>query len=311
MHIGEYELESPLLNAGGVVKTVEDVRQMSQTGVGAILVGSITLEPRAGNGPNGELVYYHDTETGTTYNSIGMPNPGLRAITEVLPEMIQIAHDHGKPFILNFAPVTSSPVAEVIDAFEILERQGLALDGFELNASCPNVVVDGGRRHDILSAHHGLFTTVLGEISDIAANEVPIGTVIARIAPFRDVDEEHRLVKAVDGYVDVIAAFNTFPGGRPKRPDGRDRLDVPNGLGGQSGRGMTGLAEAQTARLMAARDAQTAAFEVIGSNGIVDAKTMKRRLALGVGAVGATTLFWEARSWGAAVTGLLQAYADL
>ena len=38
MHIGEYELVSPLMNAGGVVKTLEDVNKMAQTGVGAVLV---------------------------------------------------------------------------------------------------------------------------------------------------------------------------------------------------------------------------------------------------------------------------------
>lgn len=107
MKIGNYELESPLFNAGGVVKTVENVRMMASTGVGAVLLGSYTLEPRVGNSPNGETVYYHDRAAGTTYNSLGMPNKGIKEVARDLPEMIKIAHDLGKPVVLNVAPVSS------------------------------------------------------------------------------------------------------------------------------------------------------------------------------------------------------------
>ncbi len=42
-------LESPWGNAGGVIKTVEDVAHMAATGVGWIEAGSYTLEARKGN----------------------------------------------------------------------------------------------------------------------------------------------------------------------------------------------------------------------------------------------------------------------
>ncbi|HSH17934.1 MAG TPA: hypothetical protein VK978_00985 [Candidatus Saccharimonadales bacterium] len=311
MRIGEYTMESPLMNAGGLVKTVADARLMARTAVGAILPGSYTLEPRAGNGSHGERVYYHDPTTGITYNSLGMPNCGMAAVADDLPEMIDIAHDHGKPLIFNFAPVTSDPIGEVIRAFEILEQKAISLDGFELNASCPNVVIVGGARHEILSAHPGLFGDVAGEISDISVNKVGIGTIIARISPFGNPGDEHGLVVASKGSLDAFSGFNTFPGGRPRRPDGSDVLEVPGGIGGQSGPGMTSLAEAQTVRLLAAIKKHDADIEVIGSNGIADAGAMKRRLDLGVSAVSATTLFWEAQSWAKAADKLLRDYAEL
>ena len=47
MKIGEIQLESPLMNAGGLVKTVSDVEMMAATGVGAVVAGSFTLDEKA------------------------------------------------------------------------------------------------------------------------------------------------------------------------------------------------------------------------------------------------------------------------
>jgi dihydroorotate dehydrogenase len=313
MRIGEYEMESPLMNAGGLVKSVEDVRIMAQTGIGAVLAGSFTLEPRAGNGANGERVYYRDVATDTTYNSLGMPNKGIVNLAANLNEMIDIAHDHGKPFVLNFAPVSDDPRSELITMAEVLSLAKVErLDGFELNASCPNVVTGDGGRHELLSHHPKLLEEVLFELSDIAANELAIGTLLVRISPFKQEADAVNLAKAVQSVgVNVVSAFNTFPGGVPVDSEGRQLLQVPGGAGGQSGGAMTSIAEEQTGWLLNARQSVSGTFEIIGSNGIVDAETMKRRLDLGVAAVSATTLFWEAHSWARATDDILQAYGGI
>lgn len=311
LSIGNYEMSSPLMNAGGLVKSVEDVRLMAQTGVGAVLAGSFTLDERVGNSPNGEQVYFHDPANSITYNSLGMPNKGLRTMAKDIPTMVEIAHDYGKPFILNFAPVTSDPVREINQAFYLLAKADVELDGFELNASCPNVILDGGRRHDILSANPTLFSEVLGEISDMSRSYVPIGTRLTRISPLRDFDDVPNLMSALQGHVQVISAFNTFPGGHPRRPDGSDHLQVVGGIGGMSGPGMATKAEQQTRVLVAARDAHLPEVEIIGSTGIATAEALKRRLDLGVAAVSATTLFWEGRNWATAVDSLLRHYVEL
>lgn len=307
MRIGEYEMESPLMNAGGVVKTVEDVRLMAATGVGAVLAGSFTLEPRVGNSPNGEKVYDHDSETGITTNSLGMPNKGLVEVAKDLPDMIQIAHDQGKPFILNFAPVSSDPMLEIVRMSEILQRAGIDnLDGFELNASCPNVVTSDGGRHELLSRHPEQLGEVVAELRDISTKEVPFGTLIVRVSPFEGQQDALPLAESLqEAGAHAVAAFNTFPGSKPV-------LEVPGSVGGQSGGGMAPQAEMQTSWLVAAMDSIDAGFDIIGSNGIVDAARMKRRLNLGASTVSATTLFYEApHGWGRAVDRMLQEYAEL
>ena len=299
--------------AGGLVKTVEDVRLMAATAVGAVLAGSFTLEPRAGNSPNGEVVYYHDLSTGGTYNSLGMPNKGLVEVAASLNEMIDIAHDHGKPFILNFAPVTSDPRAEVIRMAKVLSAAKVEnLDAIELNASCPNVVTEDGSRHELLSYHPSLLGEVLYELSDIGVNEVPFETLMVRISPFRQRSDALDLAKVFqETFTNAVSAFNTFPGGVPLDPAGRQILQVPGGAGGKSGAAMTASAEEQTVWLAEARAHIGADFDIIGSNGVIDGETMKKRLDLGASAVSATTLFWESRSWGEAANRILQEYSEL
>lgn len=315
MRIGAYELESPLINAGGLVKTVEDTARMARTPVGAVLGGSFTLDEKIGNSPNGEVVYYYDPVTRTTYNSLGMPNKGIRTLARSgeLQRMINICHDLGKPFILNFAPISDDPVEEVIDMSEELANARIEnLDAVELNASCPNVVIAGGGRHEILSHHPELMGEVLLELSDISANEVPFSTLIVRISPFRNrFDATNTAAVAKESGIQAISAFNTFPNGVPTNAKGDFILQVPYGVGGQSGPAMSSEAERQTRLLLGAREAAQASFEVIGSNGIGSAEAMKRRLDLGCSAVSATTLFWEARDWGEAASRLLADYAEL
>lgn len=305
------EMESPLFNGGGVVKSLEDVKLMSATAVGAVLAGSYTLEHRAGNSPDGEVVYYHDEQTGITYNALGMPNKGLQAVASELPEMISIVHDHGKPFILNFAPVTADPVQEVIAMSRILAKANITnLDAIELNASCPNVVTEEGGRHELLSHHPEQLARVLFELSDIIANEVPAKALMVRISPFHNSDQARDTAVALEmSGVDIVSAFNTFPGGLPRDSEGRQKLSVPGGVGGQSGPGMTARAEEQTLWLADARVNANASFEIYGSNGISNGEDLRTRLELGASAVSATTVFWESRSWKQAADRILREYS--
>jgi dihydroorotate dehydrogenase len=313
MYIGRYELEAPLINGGGLVKSPEDVLLMARTAVGAVLYGSTTLEERAGNGPNGETTSYFDPVSGIMYNALGMPNRGMAYTAEHASEMVAIAHDHGKPFMLNFAPVSDDPQAEVHKMGQMLNRAGVQyLDAIELNASCPNVVTAGGGRHELLSHHPEMLGDVLMALEDVAMEDVEVGMLTVRISPFRKRSDAFRIAEVVtDLELDAVTAFNTFPGGVPARPDGSCILEVPGGIGGMSGPGMHAQAELQTQWLADARDALGGRFDIIGSNGVATGEAMKRRLDIGAAAVSSTTIFWEAKSWGAAADTLLREYVTL
>lgn len=157
-------IESPWANAGGVVKTIEDVEQMAHTGVGWIEAGSYTLLPRPGNGANGERVYHHDRDTGETFNSLGMPNTGMDEVEKEIPEMAKIAEAHRKKLLVNVAPVSAEPVEETL---ELVSRAYAAgAHGVLINAGCPNVEMPDGGRHELLSRNPKSMMRVLGGLDD-------------------------------------------------------------------------------------------------------------------------------------------------
>jgi dihydroorotate dehydrogenase len=314
MQIGNFELESQIINGGGVVKNSIDARQMAQTGVGAVLGGSFTLDSKIGNSPNGETVYYHDPVTGITYNSLGMPNMGIRELAKhELSEMIEITHDHGKPFILNFAPITEDPVTEIIEMGMVLADSGIeGLDGLEINASCPNVVMEDGSRHELLSHHPEKMKSALLVACDVSLEYLPVDLILVRISPFRSQDDVVSTVLTLkESGVGAVVGFNTFPGGVPVDEQGNNILDVPGGAGGQSGAGMCSDAEEQTRWLAQAADFMGCSFDIVGSNGVHDAASMKKRIDLGASAVSLTTLFFESPNWSTAVDNLLQEYSEI
>ena len=67
VEIAGSKLEHPLMNAAGACKKVEEVQELARSATAAIMLGSITLEPREGNSGN---VYW--AGDGFSLNSLGL-----------------------------------------------------------------------------------------------------------------------------------------------------------------------------------------------------------------------------------------------
>jgi len=285
------DIESPWGNAGGVVKTVEDVARMARTGVGWIEAGSYTLEPRIGNAPNGETVYYHDAAAGATYNSLGMPNQGIDVLEAQLPDMLTLAHKHGKKLVVNVAPVSENPAME---SLELVSRAYAAgADSVLLNAGCPNVVEEDGGRHELLSRNWRALGEVLFTLAE-AGVEKP---VFVRTSPRIDTEAGKRMHMVIkqSGVVSAVFLPNTWPGHVPKDESGKDILEVPGGAGG-----MSGPITAENSRLEVAGAWQMlrrSNIDVVSSSGIVDAAELRIRMYAGAVAGAGTTFFYESESW--------------
>lgn len=301
-HVGE--IESPWGNAGGVVKTLEDVEQMAHTGVGWIEAGSYTLEPRLGNAWNPETeqfdrtVYYHNPETGETYNSLGMPNKGMDEVEAEIPEMVRIADAHNKKLLVNVAPVSDEPVEESIELVRRAYEAGA--HGVVLNAGCPNVLTADGGRHELLSRSPQSFFSVIGGLAIV---QTPI---MVRISPQESRANAKRILMAATTYEHVSAVFdpNTWPGHKPVDGEGNPILDVPGGMGGKSGPAMDHEAAEETAWAVGLVGDSV---DIISSSSIMNAKTLQRRLDLGAVAGAGTTFFYESRNgWKEDVDRMLQ-----
>ena len=309
--IGHLEgIESPWGNAGGVVKTVEDVEQMAHTGVGWIEAGSYTLESRVGNSPNGETVYWHDEEAGATYNSLGMPNKGMDKVEQDIPEMAAIAHTHNKKLVVNVAPVQSMPTT-VIETRELVSRaQTAGADAVLVNAGCPNVVTEDGGRHELLSRDPASLLIILAELGHMGLTQN--SPIFLRTSPLETLEQTRAVADSIKSSLAVSAVFtpNTWPGHKPLDNNGEPILEVPNNIGGMSGPYMAAPAQRELVRML--KFLKDTDIDVVRSSGISNADELHR--ALGVGAVGGsgTTFFYESQSgWAEDTDRLLSDLAEL
>jgi dihydroorotate dehydrogenase len=307
-YMGHIEIETPWGNSGGVVKRVEDVELMAHTGVGWIEAGSYTLESRPGNGYHGERVYYHNPTTGETFNSLGMPNKGFDAVEKEVPAMLEAAHAFNKPLIINIAPVSDEPIEETK---ELVERaMSTNADGVLLNASCPNVVLDDGGRHELLSHNAAMLKRVLVGCRNIV--ESYDKKLSIRVAPFKSYKQAVPVMYAVrqSGVIDTVFTPNTFGGYKPKLGKGEYVLQVRNNIGGRSG---PATAESSVEQAMWTLNAlSNSGIDVVSSCGISTGFELARRKKLGAIAGAGTTLYYESaqEGWNEATDRLLRQYAE-
>jgi dihydroorotate dehydrogenase len=289
--IGHLEdIESPWGNAGGVVKTIEDVEQMARTGVGWIEAGSYTLEPRIGNSPNGETVYHHDAETGETFNSLGMPNKGMDVVQTEIPEMVRIAHAHNKKMVVNVAPVSEYPARESLELVTRAYEAGA--DAVLLNAGCPNVVTDDGGRHEILSHNPDALWSVLHALEAVRIKFKP---VFVRLSPFADLTNINALFEPMlTMSASAVFTPNTWGGNKPTNKDGKEILEVPGGMGGKSGPAVAKLAQEQAGVI--ADWLKDVGIDVVLSSGVIDARGVQRGIDVGAKAVAGTTFYYESQN---------------
>lgn len=306
--IAHLEIDSPFGNAGGVVKDLGDVEAMAKTGVGWIESGSYTLEPRAGNGANGEVVYHHDPDTGATYNALGMPNKGMDELEKEIPEMVHIAVAHGKPLVVNVAPVSKDPVSESLELVTRAYEAGA--DAVLLNAGCPNVITEDGGRHEILSHNPEGLAAVLKGLKIVTQKFKPI---FIRTSPQDSFGATIPVMSAINhsGVVSAVFTPNTWPYQKPLDGDGNPILQVPGNIGGLSGPITRNKALCQT--VYAAMGLATYGIEspvdVVSSGGIMSGRDLSHSMAVGGAVAGAgTTFFYRSGDWRHDVDRLLREY---
>ncbi len=316
IRIGHLEVDSPYGNAGGVLKSAEDVAAMARTGVGWLEPGSFTLEKRLGNAWNPEtglhdrVVYHHDSDTGETTNSIGMENQGIDKVEKDIPEMVAIAESFGKFLIVNVAPVSEEPIEE---SKELVRRAYEAgAHAVILNAGCPNVISEDGGRHEILSRDPAALYTVLAGLTDVVSK---FEQIFVRVSPQDDLVNTRNVIRAIEKSQNVSTIFtpNTWPGHRPLDADGNPILGVPGNIGG-----LSGPATAQDAAVQTDWFAMSTKLDVVSSGGIMNGRELKERMYISYGrrlrknavAGAGTTFFYQSEDWKHDVDKLIWEYLD-
>ena len=311
------ELESPLINAEGSINgTVKEeilnrFEILANSAIGAITFGSITIPVQTGNEAKfGGPVYYHDKEKGETYNAIGVPNISLKDAILLMPELLAIAHERGKPVMVSMSPTLAT--SEIGDSFQqtkvlVHEFLNTGVDGIIINTSCPNIVTSDGQRKPMLGYDLEGMQRLAFELVPIIGTDRRVGL---KLPPYMADEDKKKvpvlanLLKSQDIFSFIVTS-NTIPNQIARDEKGNAILSVPGGAGGMSGPATRELGRDQLKMWV---DELKGEKDIISTLGIGNGRELARRIELGANLGGGVTFLWESSNWGKAVSKMLEEF---
>lgn len=276
--VGRLTMRNPIMLASGTVGYGPEYAGLIDfRDVGAIVMKTVTIEPRSGNRPP----RLRET-AGGLLNAIGLENVGLEAfLADKLPEAAGL----GAPLVASVAGRSASEFAEL--AREVARRDEVA--AVELNVSCPNVERP---RRPLWADPAGVEETVS------AARAETDKTLILKLSP-NTADVLSVAEAGERGGADALVVANTLPA---------MRIDLANrapALGNVTG-GLSGAALMPVNLALVWRVYEAVSIPIVGSGGIATASDALEYLMAGATAfqVG-TALFANPRAPGEIAAELL------
>lgn len=271
------KMKSPVISASGTVGFGEELAKYQDVSrLGALVLKTVTWEPRAGNPPP----RIAETPAGVL-NAVGLQNPGVEALVrEVLPGLAHLE----VPVIVSIAGETEEEYARLAGRLDGQAR----IAALELNVSCPNVKAGGmvfGSQPE----------TVAAVIQKVKQNTGL--SVIAKLSP--NVTDIRTIAQAAaEAGVDALSLINTLAA-MVIDIEGRRPL-----LGNLSG-GLSGPAIRPVAVMAVWQVYQAVNLPLIGMGGIMTAQDALEFILAGarVVAVGTANLVDPAAT-GAVIDGL-------
>jgi len=256
-------MKNPVMVTSGTFGYGEEFAQLIDLNkLGAVVLKSITLEPRVGNAAPRTV----ETPSGML-NAIGLENVGVEALIE-----------EKLPYLRQFdLPVIVSIAGETIDEYVRLARRLNDIEGIsgiEVNISCPNVK---SRFQERLFSQDARATyKVTSKVR--RATSFPL---IVKLSPnVTDITQIARA--AADGGTDILSLVNTIAGMAVNVEDRRPELANITG-------GLSGPAIKPIALRMVWEVAQKAKIPIIGMGGIMSAQDAIEFIICGASAVGIGT----------------------
>lgn len=215
-----------LMNAAGMVKTVEDMMPLLRSAVTHIVVGGMTVEARAGNK---EPTFWVSPCGRYALNSRGLPNRGLVYYGGKIGEMFALASAAHKKFVLNFSSSISfddwASIAHVAAHFPSII--------LEVNVSCPNKWHDGVNEGVVAEN-----PTAVAAILDAVRGAAPHNDIWVKLPPYRSPRTSPVLKQVCEvvgarPFVKAVVSCNTLGGQKPPIVDGKSVISMPTcGLSG-------------------------------------------------------------------------------
>jgi dihydroorotate dehydrogenase len=251
----------------GVLKNESDLTDDLLACPAAFLTfGSYTLLERAGNK---DPTYYFDEATQTSYNAIGLKNPGVAVAADIIPAISKRVHKAKKRFRLSLAPTAPGHLHKMLQQTAIMPLRRL-VDQYEFNAACPNHN-EGKHLHEVLSRDPKALRGLLEETKGFA---LEARQKALKIAP--DTDEE-MLRRTIDLCIEFgigsIVSGNTHKVGTPFI-GGKPMISVP--FCGQGGTALLESSIKQMKLLAKIRKERKAPIKLVACGGISTGEHVRR-----------------------------------
>jgi len=254
--VAAIRMQNPVMTASGTFGYGKEfVPYLDLNRLGALVVKTITLEPRPGNPPPRVV----ETPAGML-NAIGLQNVGLEAfLGEHLPYLRQFS----PPLIVNIAGATIEEFVTL--ASRLSQAEGIS--GIELNVSCPNVE-DGL----IFGTDTRLLSTLVSRVRK--ATHLPL---LVKLSP--NVTDILLIARsAIDSGADALSLINTLLGMAIDVDTRRPKLANVTG-------GLSGPAIKPIALRMVYQVAKAVTVPIVGMGGIMSAQDALEFLIAGAQAV--------------------------
>ncbi len=251
-------LKNPILTASGTFGYGDEIPELVDVDqLGGLVTKSITRQPREGHPPP----RIAETPAGML-NAIGLANIGVECFcNQKLPFLNRL----DAAVIVSIAGGTFKEYLEVLT---IIEKEQSAIDGYEINISCPNVD-EGGMEFGVNAAITEELTHILRQQTErfLMVKLSPNVTNIAEIA-----------CAAESGGADAVSAINTVVGLDVEPKTGKMKLST--GTGGLSGPAIKPVALAAVYKI-----AQAVTIPIIGLGGIMTVEDVMAFIRVGAHAV--------------------------
>jgi len=280
--IGSMTMRNPVMIASGIFGYGDEFMGLADYGeLGALVLKTVTKEPRAGNPPAARTA---ETPAGMV-NAIGLENVGIEAF---LRDKLPVALTYGANIVASIAGDTPDDFAHCA---RLLDSSAVA--AIEINISCPNVKkggmafgVDADSSREVVSAVR-------------AATSKPI---IAKLTP--NVTDIAPIAKACErAGADAISLVNTFAA--MVIDVERQRPLLAAGTGGLSGPAIRPAAVHRVWQV-----AKAVKVPVIGMGGIWNANDALEFILAGASAVMLGTVLYADPAAGNRVLAGIQEYCE-
>ena len=218
--VASLQFQNPIVLAAGTAGYGVELEGVLDLDVlGGIVTKAVSLEPRSG-APEPRVAEFD----GGMINAVGLANPGLAEVSRAQLPWLATHHTRTRK-LFNIVGFSVDEFAGVVRGLErAAASHAGAVDGYELNVSCPNVKRGG--------TEFGADPAALQQVVT-STREATRRPIFVKLSPtLSDIGAAARI--AVDAGADAISVVNTIPG--LVIDVERRRPAVGFGSGGVSGR---------------------------------------------------------------------------